>query len=398
MKYRTGQNQAVIVSYSRTAIGSFLGSLSKLSATKLGSEAIKGAIQKISLDVSLIDEVLMGNVLSAGIGQAPARQAALAAGIKTGTPCTTVSKVCGSGLKSVMLGAQSILCGDAEVVVAGGMESMSQSPYLLEKARDGFRMGHGKVIDSMIKDGLWDPYSDFHMGNAAEVHCKEKSISREVQDQYAKQSYERSLAAQKAGIFKAEIKAIEIKDRKGNVTVIESDEEPGRGRPDKLPKLRAAFDKEGTITAGNASSINDGAAAVVLMSEAKAKELGLKVLAKIVDFTQAAQDPIWFTTAPTKATQKLLERQDIKATEVDLYEINEAFSSVALGCINDLGLSQDRVNVYGGAVSMGHPIGASGTRILVTLLNAMEQKNQKTGIATLCIGGGEAVSMLVERG
>ena len=397
MKFRNEANKIVIVGAKRTPIGSFSGSLSSVTAPMLGAAAIKAALEDAGVKAEQVDECLMGNVLTAGVGQAPARQAAIFAGLPKNVPCTTVGKVCGSGLKAVMLGAQSIMMGDAEIVVAGGMENMSLAPYLLDKARSGYRMGHGQIKDSMIADGLWDVYNNFHMGNAAEKLCSKNEISKEAQDNFAAESYKRALKAQQEGTFNSEICAVEVKGRKGAVTLVESDEEPGRGNIEKLPKLRAAFDKEGTISAGNASSINDGAAAVVLTTEKNAEKLGLKVIATIVDFNQFAHEPEWFTTAPTQAMKRLLNRQELKADDVDLYEINEAFSSVTMDSMNELGIDHDRVNIYGGAVAIGHPIGASGCRILVTLLNALEKEDKRLGLASLCIGGGEAVSMLVER-
>jgi acetyl-CoA C-acetyltransferase len=387
----------VIVSATRTPIGSFQGALSSVSAPELGAVAIKGAVERSGLTVDSIDEVIMGCVLPAGIGQAPARQAAIKAGLNTSTPCLTVNKVCGSGLKAVMLAAQSIRCGDAEVIVAGGMENMSQAPYLLPSARDGMRLGHQKVIDSMVHDGLWDPYSDFHMGNAAEICAKDCNHSREAQDAFAINSYKTALAAQAEGAFEAEIIPVEIPQRRGEPLVVSADEEPGRGRPDKIPALRPAFDKEGTITAANASSINDGAAVLILASADYASAHGLTVLAKLKGYTQHAQEPEWFTTAPAYAIQKLLKREALTPHDIDLYEVNEAFSVVSLAVNEIAELPADRVNVNGGAVALGHPIGASGARILVTLIHAMKARKAHRGLASLCIGGGEAVAVLVER-
>jgi acetyl-CoA C-acetyltransferase len=379
-------------------MGSFQGSLSSVSTPDLGAVAIRGAIEKSGVDVQAIDEVIMGCVLPAGLGQAPARQAALKGGVPQGTPCMTINKVCGSGLKAVMLAAQSIRCGDAEVVIAGGMENMSQAPYLLPTARTGMRMGHQKAIDSMVHDGLWDPYNDYHMGNAAELCASEYKCTREMQDEFATQSYAKAMAAQAAGAFKDEIVPVSIPQRKGDPIVVDQDEEPARGNPSKFGRLRPAFDKQGTITAANASSINDGACALMLASADYAKKHNLPVLAKFVGATQHAQAPEWFTTAPAYAIQKLLDRHELKADDVDLYEVNEAFSVVSLAVNEIVKLPADRVNVYGGAVALGHPIGASGARILITLLHALQHKEAQRGLASLCIGGGEAVAVLVERG
>ena len=389
----------VIVSAARTPIGSFQGALSSVSAPELGAVAIKGALKRAEgLDPKMIDEVIMGCVLPAGVGQAPARQAALKAGLERATPCLTINKVCGSGLKAVMLAAQSIRCGDAEVVIAGGMENMSQSPYLLPTARSGMRMGHQKAVDSMVHDGLWDPYNDFHMGSAAEICARDCNISREAQDEFAIKSYKRAVEAAAEGAFKEEIEPVEIPQRRGEPVVVDADEEPGRGRPDKIPSLRPAFEKDGTITAANASSINDGAAAVILASAEFAAKHNLPVIAKLSAYSQHAQDPEWFTTAPAYAINKLLERQGLTSEDIDVYEVNEAFSVVSLA-VNDLSkIPPERVNVNGGSVALGHPIGASGTRIFVTLLHAMKQRDAKRGLASLCIGGGEAVAVLVERG
>ncbi|MEE2644910.1 MAG: acetyl-CoA C-acetyltransferase [Myxococcota bacterium] len=389
--------EVVIVSAVRTPIGAFQGSLASLSAPKLGSIAIKGALERAKLSGDQVDEVIMGCVLSAGVGQAPARQAALAAGLTQSTPCMTINKVCGSGLKAVMLAAQAIRCGDAEVVVAGGMENMSQAPYFMPKARDGFRMGHQKVLDVMIHDGLGDPYGDQHMGKFAELCAREKEIDRKAQDDFARESYERALAAQKAGAFAKEIVPVSVPQRRGEPVIVREDEEPGRGRIDKIPSLRPAFEKSGSVTAANASSINDGAAALVLTSAQYAAEQGVEVVARLTGSQQHAQAPEWFTTAPAEAINKLLEKKRLSVGEIDLFEVNEAFAVVSLAVNSLSGLDPERVNVNGGAVSLGHPIGASGARILVTLLSAMEAREAKRGIATLCIGGGEAVAVLVER-
>ena len=389
--------EVVIVGAARTAIGSFGGALSSVPAPKLGAAAIKEAVNRAGVASDKIDEVLMGCVLAGGLGQAPARQAAIYAGLPEGIPCMTLNKVCGSGLKSVMLAAQAIRAGDADCIVAGGMENMSMAPYLLEKARYGYRMGHGKIADLMIKDGLWDPYNDFHMGMAAENCAREKNITREMQDEFAAASYTKALSAIEAGVFKDEIVPVSIPQRKGDPILVDTDEEPGRGNVAKIGKLRPAFDKEGTVTAANASSINDGAAAVVLMSREAADAAGIKPLAKVVGYAQHAQEPIWFTTAPAFAIEKLFEKTGKSKEDIDLYEINEAFSVVSLAVNQLLGIDGSNVNVNGGAVSLGHPIGASGTRILISLLYAMKARSAASGVASLCIGGGEAVAMLVEK-
>jgi acetyl-CoA C-acetyltransferase len=388
--------EVFIVGAARTPVGSFQGALSDVSATKLGTVAVKAALERAKVAPDAVDETYLGNVLSAGLGQAPARQAAKGAGVPDKTPATTVSKVCGSGLQSVILGSKAILLGDAEIVVAGGMESMTNAPYLLPKARSGYRMGHGEIVDSMILDGLWDPYGNFHMGNAGELCARELGIGREAQDELARESYRRALAAQAEGAFKAEIAPVTIAGKKGDVVVGE-DEEPKRGNPEKMSSLRPAFDKNGTITAANASKINDGGAAVVLASAEKVKALGLEPLARVVAYAGHAQAPEWFTTAPVGAIEKVLARAKLRVDDVDLYEINEAFAVVALACTQKAKIDLARVNVRGGAVALGHPIGASGARILTTLLYAMKDRKAKRGLATLCIGGGEAVAVVVER-
>ena len=390
-------NEVVIVGACRTPIGSFGGTLSSFSAPKLGALVIEEALKRSDVKKESVNEVIMGCVLQAGIGQAPARQAAIFAGLPESVQTMTVHKVCGSGLKAIMLGAQAIRLGDADIIVAGGMESMSNTPYLLEKARTGYRMGHGQLIDSMVKDGLWDVYNNFHMGNAAEICAKECQISRESQDEYSIMSYQRALEAQKNGLFKEEIVPVKIEQKGSEPVIVSEDEEPKKVKFDKIKTLKPAFDKEGTITAANASKINDGAAAVVLMSEAKAKELGFKPLAKIISYGSYAQKPEWFTTAPAYAMQNVLTKANMKLENIDLFEINEAFAVVSLAVNKILGLNINKVNVNGGAVALGHPIGASGARIIVTLLHAMKQRNVKTGLAAICIGGGEASSMIVER-
>ncbi len=389
--------EVVIVGAARTPIGSFLGSLATVPAPRLGAVAIKAALERAGIQPEQVDEVIMGCVLSAGVGQAPARQAMIYAGIPRSAGAMTVNKVCGSGLKSVMLAAQAIQCGDADIVVAGGMENMSLVPYYSLNGRTGFRMGNAQLIDGMIFDGLWDVYNNFHMGNAGELCAKTYKITREEQDAYAAESYRRALQAIADGKFKAEIAPVEIVDKKGAVTVVSEDEEPGKAKVDRFPTLKPAFVKDGTITAANASSINDGAAAVVVMAAEKAKSLGVKPLARFVAHATASQDPEWFTTAPTYAIKKALEKAKLETKDIDLFEINEAFSVVAIINNRNLGLDPAKVNVNGGAVSLGHPIGASGARLLVTLLYAMEDRSAKRGLTSLCIGGGEAVCVIVER-
>jgi acetyl-CoA C-acetyltransferase len=390
--------KAVIVSAARTPIGKFQGSLASFTAPQLGATAIKEALRRADLAPADVGEVYMGNVLTAGEGQAPARQAAIFAGVPHSVGATTISKVCGSGLKAVMVAAQSILAGDNHVVVAGGMESMSNTPYLLDRARTGYRLGHGTLIDGIIKDGLWDVYNDFHMGNAAELCAKECGISRERQDEFAAESFRRAQHAVKEGLFKKEIVALEVANKKGPTTVIDSDEQPFSGDIAKLPSLRPVFQKEGgTVTAGNASTLNDGGAALVLMSDEEAKKRGLKPLATIVGYAGAAQAPEWFTTAPAAAIANVLKKTGLALADIDLFEINQAFAVVGLAVADKVKLDPARVDVNGGAIALGHPIGASGARILVTLLHAMEARGAKRGLATLCIGGGEAVAVVVER-
>ena len=386
----------VITAAVRTPIGSYNGELASIAAPQLGSLVIKEVLVRSNLKPGQVDEVIMGNVLSAGIGQAPARQAAIFAGLPTSVACMTINKVCGSGLKAVMLAAQAIALDNADIIVAGGMESMSNVPYYLMNARFGYRMGNGEVIDGMVHDGLWDVYNNFHMGNAAELCAKECNVSREAQDEFSVLSYKRALEAQEKGLFKEEILPVQIKTKKSEVTV-DKDEEPGKVKFDKIPFLRPAFQKDGTVTAANASKINDGAAAVVVMAKDTAEKLGIKPLARIVDHSTASKDPEWFTTAPADAISKLLKRANLNKDDIDLFEINEAFAVVSLAVNQILGLDVTRVNVAGGAVALGHPIGASGARILTTLLYNLKRTNRKKGIASLCIGGGEAVAMLVER-
>jgi acetyl-CoA C-acetyltransferase len=389
--------EVVIVSACRTPIGSFGGCLCAISAPKLGAITIKEAVARAHVQPDKVDQVIMGCVLPAGIGQAPARQAALYAGLPDSVDCLTINKVCGSGLKSVMLATQAIALGDADIIVAGGMESMSNVPYLLDKGRSGYRLGHGQVIDGMIKDGLWDVYNDFHMGNAGEICAKECGISRKDQDEFAVLSYRRALEAIEKGRFQDEIVPVVIEKKDGNPIVIAEDEEPKKVKFEKIASLRPAFQKEGTITAANASKINDGAAAVVLMARETAVSLGIRPLATVIAQASAAKKPEWFTTAPADAILKILRKANLAAGDIDIFEINEAFAVVVIAVNIILKLDVHNVNVNGGAIALGHPIGASGTRILVTLLYAMEQRNLKRGIASLCIGGGEASALLVER-
>ncbi len=386
-----------IVSATRTPIGAYLGSLSSLTAPQLGATAIKAALERAKVKPEDVGEVFMGNVLSAGIGQAPARQAMKFAGIPDQVPATTVSKVCGSGMQALIFGAKTIALGDAEIVVAGGMESMSNVPYYLDKARQGYRMGNGTLVDGMIKDGLWDPYHDVHMGTCGDKCAAEYKFTREQQDEYAKESFRRALAAQKEGRFDAEIAPVAVPQKKGDALMVKDDEGPSKGDPSKFASLRPAFAKDGTITAANASSINDGASALVLASEAAVKKHGLQPLAKITGYGGAAQEPQWFTTAPAKAIDTTLARLGLKADDVDLYEINEAFAVVAMACAQLCKIDRSKVNVRGGAVALGHPIGASGARIVTTLRYALKDAGKKRGLATLCIGGGEAVAAIVER-
>jgi acetyl-CoA C-acetyltransferase len=385
----------VILSAARTPVGAFMGSLSGFSAPQLGAVAIKAAIERAGIAASDVSEVIMGNVLTAGVGQAPARQAALGAGVPASVPCMTINKVCGSGLKSVMLADQAIRCGDAEIVVAGGQESMSNGPYLLAKARTGYRYGNGEIIDSMQYDGLTDAYQKVAMGDFAEQCAVDCSISRDMQDDYTIESYTRAIAAQKNGWFDAEIAPVVVKDKKGDV-VIGSDEEPGKVRFDKIRELKPVFKKDGTITAANASSIDDGAAALVLASAAKAAELGVKPMARIVAQVSFAHAPQDFNTAPIHGIEKVLAKAGLSLGDIDLFEVNEAFSVTALAAKNELGIPHEKLNVHGGAIALGHPIGASGARVLTTLLFALQRTGGRYGLATLCIGGGEASALIVE--
>ncbi|MHB8206278.1 acetyl-CoA C-acyltransferase [Mucilaginibacter sp.] len=387
--------EVVIVAATRTPIGSFGGSLSPFSATQLGSFVIKSVIEKSGLKPEHIQEVYMGNVLSANLGQAPATQAAIFAGLPY-LPATTVNKVCASGMKAIMLAATSIASGENDIVLAGGMESMSNVPYYLDKARNGYRLGNGQIIDGLVKDGLWDVYNDYHMGSAAELCATDCHISREEQDAYAIESYKRAQAAQSAGKFRDEITPVELKDKKGDVILFEDDEEPRSVKFDKIPSLKPVFKKDGTVTAANASTLNDGAAAVILTSREKADELGIKPIARVVAYADAQQAPEWFTTAPSKAIPLALHRAGLSGNDIDYYEINEAFSVVAIANNQNLKLDPKKVNVNGGAVAMGHPLGASGARIVVTLLNVLQQNGGKYGAAGICNGGGGASAIVIE--
>ena len=387
--------EVYIISAARTPIGSFGGVLSSLSASQLGATAIKSAVERAGIDPGQIQEVFMGNVLSANLGQAPATQAAKFAGLPD-VPATTINKVCASGTKAIMLAAQSIALGQNDIVIAGGMESMSNVPYYLDKARNGYRLGDGKIIDGLVKDGLWDVYNDYHMGSAAELCATDCKISREEQDAYAIESYKRSQAAQLADKFKNEIASVEIKDRKGEISLISEDEEVHSVKFDKIPSLIAVFKKDGTVTAANASTLNDGAAALVLMSKEKAEQLGIKPLARIISYADAQQAPEWFTTSPSKAIPIALQRAGLTTDDVDYFEINEAFSVVSLANNQILKLEPSKVNINGGAVSMGHPLGASGARIVVTLINVLQQNNAKIGLAAICNGGGGASALIIE--
>lgn len=387
--------QVYIVSAARTPMGSFGGSLASLSATKLGAIAIKEAVKRAGINADQVQEVYMGNVLQANVGQAPATQAAKFAGLPD-VPSTTINKVCASGMKAVMLAAQSIQLGDNDIVVAGGMESMSNVPYYLDKARTGYKLGNQVVTDGLVKDGLWDVYNDYHMGSAAELCATDCKISREEQDNYAIESYKRSQAAYEKGLFKNEIVPVEIEGRAG-VTVIAEDEEYKAVKFDKIPALKPVFKKDGTVTAANASTLNDGASALVLMSKEKADALGIKPIAIIKGFADAQQAPEWFTTAPSKAIPRAIAHAKITAADVDYYEINEAFSVVSLANNKELNLDQNKVNVNGGAVSLGHPLGSSGSRIIVTLINVLEQNNGKIGVAGICNGGGGASAIVIEK-
>ena len=389
--------EVYIVSAVRTPIGSFGGSLASLSATKLGSIAITGALEKAGVKAELVDEVFMGNVVSAGLGQAPARQAAIGAGIGYNVPCTTINKVCSSGMKSVMLGAQSIMLGHADVIVAGGMESMSNTPYYVPKARYGHGYGHGQLLDGLMHDGLWEPYHQFPMGSCADNTAKEMNISREAQDEYAINSYKKIADSVSNGKFKNEIVPVEIPQRKGDPIVMSEDEEYKNVKFDKIPSLRPVFNKDGTVTAANASTINDGASALILVSKAKMEELGLTPVAKIRGFADAAQEPLWFTTAPSLAIPKAMKNAGVEKSDVDFYEINEAFSAVALANMKELELNPEQVNAFGGAVALGHPLGCSGARIITTLNSVLHEKGGNIGVAGICNGGGGASAIVIEK-
>ena len=386
-----------IVSATRTPIGAFMGSLSSMRAPELGATVIKSALERAKLAPDTIGEVFMGNVLQAGEGQAPARQALIYAGLPNSVPATTINKVCGSGLQALIFGARTIALGERDLVVAGGMESMSNVPYYLEKARGGYRMGDGKLVDGMIFDGLWDPYGNVHMGNCGDACAKEYGFSREAQDDFAKESFRRAVAAQKEGMFDAEITAVAVPQKKGEPTMVKLDEGPTKGDPSKFSGLRPAFSKDGTITAANASSINDGASALILASEKAVKEHKLEPLCRIVGWGGGAQEPAKFTTAPVLAMNEASAKTGIKLDAIDLFEINEAFGVVTMACAKLTNVDLQKVNVRGGAVALGHPIGATGARMVTTLAYAMKDRNAKRGMATLCIGGGEGLALVIER-
>jgi acetyl-CoA C-acetyltransferase len=386
----------VVLSAVRTPVGSFLGKLSSLSANELGAAAIRCGLDRARVPADRVEQVIMGNVLQAGQGQAPARQAAIKAGVPDSVPCITVHKVCGSGMRAVMDAGNGIQAGEYDLAVAGGMESMSNAPYLLEKARTGLRMGNGTLVDSMIKDGLWDPYGDKHMGSCAEMCVSKYSFTREEQDAFSLESYRRAQEATKSGAVADEIISVEVPQKKGAPVKIDADEEPFAAPLDKMPTLKPAFDKNGSVTAANSSKINDGAAALVVTSEEHAKANGWTPIARIVASAGVAQAPEWFTTAPVGAIQRLLKKTGHSVADVDLFEINEAFAAVAMAAIKDLSLDPAKVNVRGGAVAIGHPIGASGARILTTLIHALRREHKKRGVAAICIGGGEATAMMVE--
>jgi len=388
--------KVVITHAKRTPVGAFNGSLSSISATQLGSTVIKSLLEESKIAPDKINEVIMGNVITAGLGQAPARQAALYANLPEKVECLTINKMCGSGLKAIMLAHQSIMCGDADIIIAGGMESMSNAPYLLPNARNGYRLGNSTILDSILVDGLTDVYNNIHMGNCAESCAKDFSFTREQLDEFAVLSYQRAINAQKEGKFDDEIVGVKIKSKSGEV-VISKDEEPEKVNFEKISTLRPAFDKNGIVTAANSSKLNDGAAAVLIMSEEKAKELGYKPLVEIVAQSSAAKAPIQFTTAPADAINNVLGKAKLKLNDIDLFEINEAFAVVSLAVSKLLGLSTKNVNVNGGAIALGHPIGASGARIMTTLLYEMKRRNSKYGLASLCIGGGEASAVIVKR-
>ncbi len=386
----------VILRGARTPIGTFLGSLADVSAPKLGSIAIKAALERSGVKPENVDEVYMGCVLTAGVGQAPARQASIGSGIPNSVPCTTINKVCGSGMKAVMLAAQAVMLGDANVVVAGGMESMSNTPYYLGKARSGYKMGNSELIDGMIKDGLWDVYNDFHMGSAAELCAVECNVPREAQDEFAIRSFKLANESIDNGAFASEIVAVHVMRGKESAEVTE-DENPRKVKYDKIPTLKPVFKKDGTVTAANASSINDGGAALVVANEEFAKANGYKISARILAYSSFAQAPEWFTTAPVASIQSALKKANMTIDQIDLFEVNEAFAVVSLAAKNQLNIPLEKLNVLGGAIALGHPIGASGARIIITLINALERQNKRFGLASICIGGGEATSVIIER-
>lgn len=389
-------NEVVILAGARTPIGAFQGALSDLTAPQLGSIAIRGALGRSGVEPGDVDEVIMGCVLTGGMGQAPARQASLGAGIPNSVPCMTINKVCGSGMKAIMLAAQAIKLGDSRIVVAGGMESMTNAPYVLDKARQGYRMGNGTLIDSMIHDGLWDPYHNVHMGNCGDKTAKEFAFTREELDAFAGESYRRAQAAQAECRFAEEIVPVEIPQRKGDPVIVDQDEEPKRGNPEKLPTLRPAFDKEGVTTAGNASSINDGAVALVVASAEEAEKRGLTPLGRVVGYATHAQEPEWFTTAPAFAIEKLLAQNGLSVGDIDLFEVNEAFAVVATVVARKLGIPHEKLNVNGGGVAIGHPIGATGARLVLTALHELKRRGGGYAVATPCIGGGEATAVLLK--
>ncbi len=393
----TAMQDIVILSAARTPIGTFQGHLSSLPGPKLGARALEGAFERAGVAPGDIEQVYMGCVLQAGLGQAPARQAALGAGCPPSTGAVTVHQVCGSGMRALMTAANDLRCGDYARVAAGGMESMSNAPYLATGVRDGLRLGHGQLIDSMIHDGLWDPYGDKHMGNCAETCAARYEIGREAQDEYAIDSYRRAQKAQEDGLFANEIVPVEVPQRRGDPLVVTLDEEPGRANFDKMPQLKPAFQKDGTVTAANASKLNDGAAALVLTTAENAARLGKKPIARLLAQATFAQEPEWFTTAPIEAIRRVVARAGLEVSDIDLFEINEAFAVVALAAERDLGIPHERLNVHGGAVALGHPIGASGARIIVTLLHAMQARGVRRGCAAICLGGGEATAVVVER-
>jgi len=389
--------EIVILSAARTPIGAFQGALSSLTAPQLGARALAGAIERAGLTPQDLDQVYMGCVLQAGLGQAPARQAALGAGCPPTTGAVTVHKVCGSGMRAMMSAANDLRCGDYALVAAGGMEAMSRAPYLVPGARDGLRLGHARLIDAMIHDGLWDPYGDKHMGSCAETCAARYGFSREDQDAYAEESYRRAQAAQEAGLFDPEIVPVEVPRRRGEPLRVDRDEEPGRADFDKMAQLKPAFQKDGTVTAANASKINDGAAALVLTTAEHAARLGKEPVARLLAQASFAHEPEWFTTAPIEAVRRVLDRAGLTLADVDLFEVNEAFAAVAMAARDELGIDPERLNVRGGAVALGHPIGASGARIVVTLLHALAERGARRGCAAICLGGGEATAVVVER-